>query len=53
MTDCCLPGETDRQKVEIDIELNKVNALILVLKEKAGLTQGQALRVVEILEQLT
>jgi hypothetical protein len=39
--------------VDVDIELNKVNALLFILEQQAGLTGAQALKVVEVLEQLT
>jgi len=40
-------------QVEVDIELNKLNALLFILEQQAGLTREQALRVAEVLEQLT
>jgi len=40
-------------QVEVDIELNKLNALLFILEQQAGLTRGQAVRVAEVLEQLT
>ncbi len=39
--------------VDIDIELNKLNALLFILERQAGLTREQAVRVAEVLEQLT
>jgi hypothetical protein len=39
--------------VEVDIELNKLNALLFILEQQAGLTREQALRVAGVLEQLT
>ncbi|WP_154662386.1 hypothetical protein [Thiolapillus brandeum] len=40
-------------QVEVDIELNKLNALLFILEQQAGLTREQALRVTGVLEQLT
>ncbi|GEM_PF-5621324 len=40
-------------RVEVDIELNKLNSLLFILEKQAGLTREQALRVAEVLEQLT
>ena len=39
--------------VDIDIELNKLNALLFILEQQAGLNREQAVRVAEVLEQLT
>lgn len=43
----------EKLRVDIDIELNKLNALLFILEQQAGLTREQALRVAEVLEQLT
>ncbi len=43
----------ENPRVDIDIELNKLNALLSILERQAGLTREQALRVAGVLEQLT
>ena len=44
---------SDDCRVDVDIELNKLNALLFILEQQAGLTREQALKVAGVLEQLT
>jgi len=46
-------NSSEKTQVDIDIELNKLNALLFILEQQAGLNREQALRVAEVLEQLT